>query len=49
MENNCKNCKVSNECECWEKISRLKNYLPLELYEQIEDIIIMQFDCEYYE
>ena len=47
--NSCFNCKINKECDCGKIILNLKEYLPYSLYEQIEDIIRMQFDCEYFE
>jgi hypothetical protein len=46
---NCYSCDASEECECGQMLINLKEYLPIGLYAQIEDIIVMQFDCEYHE
>lgn len=46
---NCFSCKIAKECDCGKMILDLKQYLPFGLYNQIEDIIKMQYDCEYYE
>jgi len=47
--NNCYNCKINEECDCGKMICGLEEYLSFGLYEQIKDIIIMQFNCEFYE
>ena len=46
---NCFDCKIKDECECGKMIIGIGNYLSHGLYEQIEDIIKMEFDCEFYE
>jgi len=47
--NNCFDCKAIKDCNCGEAILTLKAYLSTGLYQQIKDIIITQFDCEYHE
>ena len=47
--NNCYDCDCIDECACGKKIIELKEYLPDGIYQQIKDIIIVQFECEYYE
>jgi len=46
---NCFDCKVMKECDCGEAILMLEEYLPYGVYDQIKDVIMSQFNCEYHE
>jgi len=45
---NCFDCKIAKECDCGKMIIDIKEYLPHGIYNQIEEIIRMQFDCDDY-
>jgi hypothetical protein len=46
---NCFSCSINKECELGRMMFSLEEYLPYSLYEQIENIIRIQFNCDYYE
>jgi len=49
--NNCFDCKLfkTKECDCGNSIRNIGEYLPDQLYKQIKDLIILQYNCEYFE